>query len=75
MRLTALERTQAAAIDAAASLGAAAIIDRRPIHIFDTGHLINHEFIDRTGGLAAYTALAFSATVAQANEWIAAERH
>ena len=70
-RLVALEGTQAASIDAAAELGAAAILDRRPIHIFDTGHLISHEFIDRTGGLAAYTALSFGATLSKANEWIA----
>jgi len=73
-RLAELERTQAAAIDKAASLGAAAIIDRRPIHIFDTGHLISHEFIDRTGGLAAYTSLSFGATLGRENEWIATRR-
>ena len=73
-RLVEVERTQAAAIDAAASLGAAAILDRRPIHIFDTGHLISHEFIARTGGLAAYTSLAFAATLERENEWVAAER-
>ncbi len=73
-RLTELEQTQSAAIDATASLGAAAILDRRPIHIFDTGHLISQELIDRTGGLAAYTALSFGATLARGNEWVAAER-
>ena len=73
-RLADLERTQGAAIDAAAALGAAAIGDGRPIHIFDTGHLISHEFIARTGGLAAYTALEFGATLDSGNEWIAAER-
>jgi len=73
-RLADLERTQGGAIDAVAALGAAAIIGRRPIHIFDTGHLISHEFIARTGGLAAYTALGFGASVDAGNEWIAAER-
>lgn len=73
-RLDQLEQTQSAAIDAAAALGAAAIRDRRPIHIFDTGHLINHEFIDRTGGLAAYTALSFGATLGRENEWIKDQR-
>jgi len=73
-RLGELERTQAGAIDATASLGAAAILDRRPIHIFDTGHLISREFIDRTGGLAAYSALSFGATLAGGNGWIEAER-
>lgn len=73
-RLTDLEQTQSAAIEATASLGAAAILDRRPIHVFDTGHLISHEFIDRAGGLAAYTALSFGGTLARGNEWVAAER-
>ena len=73
-RLTELERTQATAIDETAALGAAAILGRRPIHIFDTGHLISHELIDRTGGLAAYTALSFGATLARGNEWVAAQR-
>jgi uncharacterized phosphosugar-binding protein len=73
-RLADLERTQGGAIDAVATLGAAAIADSRPIHIFDTGHLISHEFIARTGGLAAYTALGFGASVDAGNEWIGAER-
>ena len=74
-RLADLGRTQGAAIDATAALGAAAILDRRPIHIFDTGHLISHEFIARTGGLVAYTALSFGATLDGGNERVAAERH
>ncbi|MGV8968006.1 MAG: sugar isomerase domain-containing protein [Cellulomonas sp.] len=73
-RLADLERTQSSAIDAAATLGATAIAEARPIHIFDTGHLISHEFIARTGGLAAYTALGFGASVDAGNEWIAAQR-
>ena len=73
-RLIKLERSQSVAIDLAASFGAAAITDQRPIHVFDTGHLISHEFIDRTGGLAAYTALSFGATVARGNEWVSATR-
>lgn len=74
-RLTDLEQTQRAAIDEAATLGAAAIRDSRPIHIYDTGHLISHEFIARTGGLAAYTALTFGASVSRENEWVSAQRH
>lgn len=73
-RLNELERSQEASIDAVAALGAGAIIGRRPIHIFDTGHLISHEFIDRTGGLAAYTALSFAGTLARGNEWVNATR-
>lgn len=73
-RLTELERTQMAAIAATATLGAAAIRDSRPIHIYDTGHLISHEFIARTGGLAAYTALTFGASLSRENEWVSAQR-
>ena len=73
-RLEDLARSQAEAIEASAALGSAAILASRPIHLFDTGHLISHEFIDRTGGLAAYTALSFGATLARGNEWVAAER-
>ncbi|MBC7591554.1 MAG: sugar isomerase domain-containing protein [Salinibacterium sp.] len=74
-RLDDLARSQANVIEEAAALGSAAILARRPIHVFDTGHLISHEFIDRTGGLAAYTALSFGATLARGNEWVAAERN
>ncbi len=73
-RLAELAQSQAAAIAKTADLGAAAIAAARPIHIFDTGHLVNHEFIDRTGGLAAYTALNFSASIDRENEWINASR-
>ena len=73
-RLVDLARTQSAAIDAVAAFGATAIAKSRPIHIFDTGHLISHEFIARTCGLAAYTALGFAASVEVGNEWIAAQR-
>lgn len=74
-RLIELEQTQQAAIEATATLGAAAIRDSRPIHIYDTGHLISHEFIARTGGLAAYTALTFGASLSRENEWVADQRH
>ena len=74
-RLTDLEQSQRAAIDEVATLGAAAIRDSRPIHIYDTGHLISHEFIARTGGLAAYTPLTFGASVSRENEWVSAQRH
>ena len=73
-RLDDLALSQASSIEHSAALGSAAIIAQRPIHIYDTGHLISHEFIDRTGGLAAYTALSFGATVARGNEWVAAGR-
>ncbi|MBG6107390.1 sugar isomerase domain-containing protein [Frigoribacterium sp. CG_9.8] len=73
-RLTELEESQRVTIAATATLGATAICDGRPIHIYDTGHLISHEFIARTGGLAAYTALTFGASLSRENEWVSAHR-
>ena len=74
-RLDDLASSQADSIEESAALGSAAILAKRPIHVFDTGHLISHEFVDRTGGIAAYTALSFGATVARGNEWVAAQRN
>ena len=74
-RLTDLASTQMNAIEKVAQVGAEAIGLARPIHIFDSGHLISHEFIDRTGGLAAYTALTFSGALSRGNPRVNAERH
>ena len=74
-RLTELASTQTKAIEKVAHLGADAIALKRPIHIFDSGHLISHEFIDRTGALAAYTALTFSGALNRGNPWVNSERH
>ena len=73
-RFAGLAERQRDAIRAAGELGARALVERRPLHIHDTGHLVNHELIARTGGLAAFTALAFGATVERENEWIADTR-
>lgn len=74
-RLTDLASTQFNAIEEVAQVGAEAIVLARPIHIFDSGHLISHEFIDRTGGLAAYTALTFSGALSRGNPRVNSERH
>ncbi|MBC7518568.1 MAG: sugar isomerase domain-containing protein [Microbacteriaceae bacterium] len=73
-RLTELATTQSQAIQEVADVGARAIAAKRPIHIFDSGHLISHEFIDRTGGLAAYTALTFSGMLSRGNPWVNSQR-
>ena len=73
-RLSELARTQSQPIHDVAIQGARAIAEKRPIHIFDSGHLISHEFIDRTGGLAAYTALTFAGTLSRGNPWVNSHR-
>lgn len=73
-RLSSLAETQRGNLDHAAEVCARAIVERRPLHILDTGHLIGHEFIARTGGLAAYTTLEFTAELTRENDWLTADR-
>jgi uncharacterized phosphosugar-binding protein len=54
-RLAELGRDEATALDAAADACARALMNKHVIHLHDTGHLISHEMIARTGGLVAYT--------------------
>jgi uncharacterized phosphosugar-binding protein len=58
-RLAALARDEAPALERAADVCAEALARRNVLHLYDTGHLISHEMIARTGGLVAYTALTF----------------
>lgn len=73
-RMAALAADGSGAIEATAHAFAAALEGGRPIHVYDSGHLIAHEFIARTGGLAAFTLLTVTADVDRGNEWIAAQR-
>ena len=73
-RMAALAADGSGAIEATAHAFAAALEGGRPIHVYDSGHLIAHEFIARTGGLAAFTLLTVTADVDRNNEWIAANR-
>lgn len=73
-RMSRLAADESGAIEATATAFAAAIRQARPIHIYDSGHLIAHEFIARTGGLAAFSLLAVTADVDRGNEWIASQR-
>jgi uncharacterized phosphosugar-binding protein len=59
-RITALGEDELSALDAAADACVASLASRGVIHLYDTGHLISHEMIARTGGLVAYTPLSFS---------------
>ena len=75
VRLTDLASTQMNAIEKVAQVGAEAIGLARPIHIFDSGHLISHEFVDRTGGLAAYSCSLQPQTPFRGFSMLAAEFH
>ncbi|SDS34105.1 sugar isomerase domain-containing protein [Jiangella sp. DSM 45060] len=55
------------ALRRAADVCAEAVAARGVIHVFDTGHLLSHEMICRTGGLVAYTPLRIAGTVDNTN--------
>ena len=52
-----------APIQQAAAVCADALSNGGAIHVFDSGHLISHELINRAGGLVAMSRLAFSMPV------------
>jgi uncharacterized phosphosugar-binding protein len=62
-RLDRLSTDQAKPIDAAAELFAAAIAGCGRVHVHDTGHMIGHEFVSRTGGFLAFTRLEYGGSV------------
>jgi uncharacterized phosphosugar-binding protein len=53
-RLGNLRNRSGHAIETAAQACAASIAEGGVVHVFDTGHLVSHELIDRAGGLAAF---------------------
>jgi uncharacterized phosphosugar-binding protein len=66
-RLAQLGASQESALGAAAEACAEALANRNIIHLHDTGHLISHEMIARTGGLAAYTAFTYGGALNDLN--------
>jgi uncharacterized phosphosugar-binding protein len=62
-RLEGLRRTSGASIRRAAQLCADALAAGGAVHVFDTGHLVSRELINRAGGLAAFVPLQFGLTV------------
>lgn len=52
-----VEHTQSAAIDQASEIIASAIEQGKGIHVFDTGHMLDSELIDRAGGLYSFKRL------------------
>jgi uncharacterized phosphosugar-binding protein len=68
-KLGSLVSTQASAVETAAQLCADALAARRPVHVYDTGHMLSQELVARTGGLVAFAALKYDASVTSHNEW------
>ena len=64
-----LETSQSESIQTAAQWCTEALKNKKVIHIFDTGHLVSHELIMRTGGLAAFTPLIFDGNLDNVNLW------
>jgi uncharacterized phosphosugar-binding protein len=72
-RLTRLGCDEAASLDAAADVCAQALASKHVIHLHDTGHLISHEMIARTGGLVAYTPFTYGGALDNHNRYRAAQ--
>lgn len=72
-RLAELAEAEAPALAHAADVCADALASRHVLHLYDTGHLISHEMIARTGGLVAYTPLSFRGMLENHNLWRAGQ--
>lgn len=69
VKIDQLASANEAALDRAADLCAGALAKKQVIHIYDTGHIISHELINRTGGLAAFSHLSFDGMLDNRNLW------
>lgn len=65
--LVEIERAQSSNIRQAAKVCADSLARRGVIHVYDTGHLVSRELINRVGGLAAMSAFNFSFSVDNPN--------
>jgi uncharacterized phosphosugar-binding protein len=72
-RLAGLARDEADALVRAADICAHALAARKVIHLYDTGHIISHEMITRTGGPVAYTPLSFRGVLENHNLYRSAQ--
>jgi uncharacterized phosphosugar-binding protein len=68
-KLNQLYHGNQAALERAAEVCADAVAAKKVIHIYDTGHIISHEMIMRTGGLVAYSHLSFDGSLDNRNIW------
>ncbi|GBC96515.1 hypothetical protein HRbin16_02321 [bacterium HR16] len=64
-----IERSQGEAIRRAAKVCAGCLARQGVIHLYDTGHLVSRELINRVGGLAAMSSLNFSLSVDNPNQF------
>jgi uncharacterized phosphosugar-binding protein len=69
IKIDQLSAGNASALDRAADLCANALANKQVVHIYDTGHIISHELICRTGGLVAYAHLSFDGMLDNRNLW------
>lgn len=58
-----IEKTQVEKIDEAARIIAQRVSERSVVHIFDNGHLLSNEAVERAGGLMLMIPLKFTVTV------------
>lgn len=66
-RLAELGRDEAAALDVAADVCARALAGKHVIHLHDTGHIVSHEMVRRTGGLVVYTPFTYGGALDNPN--------
>lgn len=67
--LAAIEQEGRANIETAASLCADAMAAGGVVHLYDTGHLVSRELVNRAGGLVGFTPLNFSLQVDNPNRY------
>ena len=68
-KLTELREAESENISRAANVCAEAMLRGGVVHIYDTGHIINSELIQRAGGLAGLTPFNFGLSVSNANRY------
>lgn len=68
-QLEELERRSLSAIEQVAACCAQCLMNGGVIHLFDTGHFVSREFLNRAGGLAAFSPLAFDLSVNNPNPY------
>ncbi|MCS7189990.1 MAG: sugar isomerase domain-containing protein [Fimbriimonadales bacterium] len=64
-----LERRSLRAIEQAADRCAECLLRGGVVHVYDTGHLVSRELINRAGGLAAFSPLSFDLQVTNTNPY------
>ncbi|MCS7066111.1 MAG: sugar isomerase domain-containing protein [Fimbriimonadales bacterium] len=68
-QLEELEKRSLRAIEQAAEVCASCLLNGGVVHVYDTGHLVSRELINRAGGLAAFTPFSFDLQVHNPNPY------